>query len=219
MIIKPLIIRIYGTFLPLVKGLSLAGLMLFAMATSAFASEATDTIDEFHANLLETMKNAEVWNYQERRDFLAEPVANTFNAHLMVRLASTKRHWETFSAEEQTELGEAFLSFTLSNYASRFKGYSGQEFVTLGEETVRGNRVMVKTKLVNGDEEIFLNYILYPIGDTYKVIDVWLKGSVSELAIRKSEFSPILRDQGFTGLLTLLKQLVSNLEQEAMNPS
>lgn len=219
MMINSLIKRIYGTFLPLVKGLSLAGLLVLAMASQAFASPATDTIDEFHANLLETMKNAETWGYQERRAFLSGPVAATFNADLMVRLASTGRHWKTFSPEQQAELGEAFLEFTLSNYASRFKGYSGQEFVTLSEEPMRGTRVMVKTKLINGEEEIFLNYILYPVGDTYKVIDVWLKGSVSELAIRKSEFSPILRDQGFTGLLSLLKQMVSKMEREAMNPS
>ena len=114
----------------------------------------------------------------------------------MVRLASTGRYWKTFTPEEQAALGEAFLNFTLSNYASRFKGYSGQEFVTLSEEPMRGTRVMVKTKLLNKGEEIILNYVLYPDADGgYRVIDVFQRGSVSELAIRKSEFSPILRDQ------------------------
>ncbi|MEE8295330.1 MAG: ABC transporter substrate-binding protein [Sphingomonadales bacterium] len=220
MMFKLLIKRVYGTFLPLVKGLSLAGLMVLALASGALASPATDAIDKFHANLLETMKNAETWGYQKRREFLSGPVAETFNADLMVRLASTGRYWKTFSAEEQAELGQAFLAFTLSNYASRFKGFSGQEFVTVSEEQMRGTRVMVKTKLLNKGEEIILNYVLYPDpGGGYRVIDVFQRGSVSELAIRKSEFSPILRDQGFTGLLSLLKQMVSKLEQEAINPS
>lgn len=220
MMFKPLIIRVYGTFLPLVKGLALAGLLVFAGATSALSSEATDTIDEFHKNLRVAMLNAELWTYVERRDFLAGPVADTFNAGLMVRLASTGRYWKTFSTEQQAELGDAFLEFTLSNYASRFKGYSGQQFVTLSEEPMRGTRVLVRTKLLNKDEEILLDYVLYPdAGGGYRVIDVFQKGAVSELAIRKSEFSPILRDQGFTGLLSLLKQMVSKLEREAMNPS
>ncbi len=220
MILKLLIKRVYGTFLPLVKGLSLAGLMVFALMSEAFATPATDAIDEFHANLLETMKNAESWGYQKRREFLSGPVAETFNADLMVRLASTKVYWSKFTPEEQAELGRAFLEFTLSNYASRFKGFSGQEFVTLEEAPMRGTRVLVKTKLINGEEEIHLDYVMYPDADgSYRVIDVFQRGAVSELAIRKSEFSPILRDQGFTGLLSLLKQMVDKLEQEALNPS
>ncbi len=220
MMFKPLIKRVYGTFLPLVKGLGLAIAMVIALVSTAFGSEATDTIDAFHQNLRAAMLKAEVLTYLERRQFLAQPVAETFNADIMVRLASTGRHWKTFSPEQQAELGEAFYNFTLSNYASRFKGYSGQEFVTLSEQPMRSGRVMVKTKLINGDEEIHLDYVLYPDPDGgYRVIDVFQRGSVSELAIRKSEFSPILRDQGFTGLLSLLKQMVDKLEQEAMNPS
>ncbi len=213
-----LLTRVYGTFLARAKAFSLALVLAILVAGPALASPATDVIDKFHANLLETMQNAKSWGYQKRRDFLAGPVRDTFNADLMVRLASAGS-WNSFTEEEQKQLGEAFYQFTLSNYASRFKGFSGQQFETLSEESMRGKRVMVKTKLINGSDEIFLNYVLYPEGDSYKVIDVWLKGSVSELAIRKSEFSPILRDQGFTGLLTLLKQMVSNLEREAVNPS
>ena len=203
-----------------IKGLVLGLALLWALAGQALAAGASDTIDAFHDTLREVMMNAKTWNYTERREFLSGPVGETFNADLMVRLASGSRHWGAFTPEQQAELGQAFLEFTLSNYASRFKSYSGQEFVTLSEEPMRGKRLLVKTKLINGEEEIHLDYVMYPDANgDYRIIDVFQKGAVSELALRKSEFAPILRDQGFTGLLSLLKQMVDNLEQEALNPS
>ena len=220
MIYRRSISRLYGTFLAPLKGLVLGLALLIGMAGQALASDATDSIDEFHKTLKTVMQNAETWNYAERREFLAGPVAKAFNADLMVRLASGTRNWDAFTPEQQAELGRAFLEFTLSNYASRFKGYSGQEFITLSEEPMRGSRLLVKTVLKNGDEDIHLDYVMYPDGGGgYRIIDVFQKGAVSELALRKSEFAPILRDQGFTGLLSLLKQMVDNLEQEALNPS
>lgn len=220
MTMKAFISPVYGTFWTSVKGLALAALAVVFMAQGAFASEATEVIEAFHEHLLTTMKKADDWDYRERRDYLKGPVAETFNPEIMVHLASSNRYWNEFSEEERTELAKAFEAFTLANYASRFTGFSGQEFVTEGEEEMRGKRLMVKTKLLNKGDEIYLNYVMYPDEDgNYRVIDVFQRGSVSELAIRKSEFSPILRDQGFTGLLSLLKEKVKRLEGDEYNPS
>lgn len=217
---KAFISRVYGTFWTPVKGLALVPVMLVFMAQGAFASPATEVIEEFHDHLLTTMKNADEWTYRERRDYLEGPVSRTFNPEIMVHLASSKRYWDSFTDVEKAELAEAFEAFTLANYASRFTGFSGQKFVTEGEEEMRGKRLMVKTKLLNKGDEIYLNYVMYPDEEgKYRVIDVFQRGSVSELAIRKSEFSPILRDQGFTGLLSLLKEKVKRLEGDAYNPS
>ena len=185
----------------------LALLLAFPAVTAASASEATDVVDAFHGNLLTTMQNAESWGFAQRRDYLAAPVANTFNTETQVRIASSI-HWDGFTDAEKAELTKAFYDFTLANYASRFKGYSGQAFVTLGEQPMKRGRVLVLTNLVKPDgEEVALNYVMMPDGGGgYRIVDVQFKGSISELALRRSEFAPIIRDQGFTGLVSMLKQ-------------
>lgn len=202
------------------KGLAGAFVLTLVFAQGAVASDATDAIDAFHADLLTAMQNAKAWGFEVRRDYLAEPVRVTFNSQIMVRLASSS-YWKSFSEQQQAELSEAFYQFTLVNYASRFKGYSGQEFVTLEETPMKKGRVLVSTELIkSAGDAIQIAYVMYPDGDgNYQVIDVYLDGKFSELSQRRSEFSPILRDRGFTGLLSLLKAKVTSLEAEALNAS
>lgn len=209
--------RIYGRFLRLLKGLVTAFALVCLSASGAAASEATSLVEAFHENLLTTMQNAKVWGFEKRRDYLSDPVRETFNSGIMVQLASGP-NWKKFSDQQKADLTEAFYQFSLATYASRFKGYSGQQFVTIEEIPMRKGRVLVSTKLVKAKgDEIMIGYVVNPNRDgSYQVIDIYLKGKHSELAQRRSEFSPIIRDQGFTGLLSLLKQKVLNLEAEAL---
>lgn len=198
----------------------LALLLAFPSVIAASASEATDAVDAFHASLLTAMQNAATWGYTERRDYLAAPVANTFNTETQVRIASSI-HWDGFTDAERAELTEAFYDFTLANYASRFKGYSGQGFVGIGEQPMKRGRVLVLTNLVKANgETVSLNYVMMPDNEGgYRIIDVQFKGSISELALRRSEFAPIIRDRGFTGLVSMLKQKVDELEADAIDGS
>ena len=43
-------------------------------------------------------------------------------------------------------------------------------------------------------------------GDTWKVVDVYLSGTISELATRRSEFSAILNSGGPNALIESLRQ-------------
>lgn len=212
--------RVYGRFLPAVKGLAAAFLLALSLISNAWASEAGDVIDAFHADLLTTMQNAKAWGFETRREFLADPVRDAFDSEIMVRLAAGP-NWKTFSETEKADLAEAFYQFSLATYASRFKGYSGQEFVTIEEIPMRKGRILVSTKLVkNENEEVMIGYVMYPEpGGGYQVIDVYLDGKFSELSQRRSEFSPIIRDRGFTGLLSLLKEKVTDLEADALDAS
>lgn len=212
--------RVYGRFLPAVKGLVAAFLLALSLISNASASEAGDVIEAFHADLLTTMQNAKAWGFEARREFLADPVRDAFDSEIMVRLAAGP-NWKTFSETEKADLAEAFYQFSLATYASRFKGYSGQEFVTIEEIPMRKGRILVSTKLVkNENEEVMIGYVMYPEpGGGYQVIDVYLDGKFSELSQRRSEFSPIIRDRGFTGLLSLLKEKVSDLEADALDAS
>lgn len=205
----------YGRFWALAKGLGLT-LCLALAAPAALASEASDAITAFHDRLLTTMQNSSKWDYRQRYDYLLPAVEDTFNTPAMMQLASAT-YWRKFSDEERRDLSAAFTEFTVANYASRFNGYSGQKFVTLGEEEAKNGRVLVRTRLErNKSSPINIDYMMSPAADgSYGVIDVFLDGKYSELSLRRSEFSPILRNQGFTGLLALLKTKVQRLEAGA----
>ena len=93
---------------------------------------------------------------------------------------------------------------TVSNYAGRFVGEPGPSFETLGEEEgARGTR-MVRTKLVQpSDEDVELNYRLRETDEGWRVIDCYMNGTVSEVALRRSEYGSVLRRDGFDALAIL----------------
>ncbi len=51
-----------------------------------------------------------------------------------------------------------------------------------------------------------LNYLMHDTPAGWKATDVYLNGTISELATRRSEFSAILRDGGPKALVDRLKQ-------------
>jgi phospholipid transport system substrate-binding protein len=48
-------------------------------------------------------------------------------------------------------------------------------------------------------------------GGAWRVIDVYLSGTISELAARRSEFAGVLQSSGAAGLVTVLEQRSNGL--------
>ena len=106
-----------------------------------------------------------------------------------------------------------FERFTVANYAGRFTGYSGQSFETFREQESKHGTVLVYSRLVseNGDT-VQLNYRLRPTEDDgWRIIDVLLNGTISELALRRSEYSSLIQREGFPALMSALKKRIDTL--------
>ena len=100
----------------------------------------------------------------------------------------------------------------VANYAGQFDGFSGQHFETLGEQPAKMETVMVKSRLVNPkDDDVELNYRMRRVNDKWKIVDVYLDGIVSELALRRSEFSSIVKRESFDALIEAIDAKTAKL--------
>ena len=107
---------------------------------------------------------------------------------------------------------ESFERFMVANYAGRFDGWSGQSFETLGQEPAPRDTAVVKSRLIDPEgEDVVLNYRMHLIDGKWKVIDVFLDGTVSELALRRSEFVSIVQRDGIDGLVKTLDAKIAKL--------
>jgi phospholipid transport system substrate-binding protein len=96
---------------------------------------------------------------------------------------------------------------TIATYAARFDGYSGERFEVDPASEARSTGRIVHTKLVQANgEPIALNYLLRASGERWKVVDIYLTGTISELATRRSEFAAILKSGGPNALIESLRQ-------------
>jgi phospholipid transport system substrate-binding protein len=126
---------------------------------------------------------------------------------------SAGRHWRQLSEAQKKSLVEAFSRLTVATYADRFDGYSGEKFVVVREATPREGNRLVESELIKSDgEPIKLNYLLRQTQEGWRVIDIFLKGTISELATKRSEYSSALSNQGFDGLMAIFEQKISGLK-------
>jgi phospholipid transport system substrate-binding protein len=192
-------------------------LFALAMAMPAFAADnAQEVVRSFYDQLTLDMKQGQQLGYSGRFKKLDPVIRQSFNLPLMTRLA-VGSSWAGATPEEQKDLVSAFSDFSVASYASQFVAYNGEQFTVKGEKPAPdGNGVMVETTLKpkNGDA-IAMDYLMRPDDKgNYRIVDVLLNGTVSQLATRRSEFSSIARDQGIPALVNSL-----DLKSRQMGPS
>lgn len=198
---------------------TLAIIASILLATSASGlSETTPpgrVVESLHSGLLTSMKDAATLGYDGRYAHLQGVLQQTFDLAFMAE-KSVGRHWKKLGESEQERWLDAFGRLTTANYAGRFVGYSGQYFETLGEEPAAHETVLVRTRLViPADDDIVLNYRLRETENGWRIIDVYLNGTVSELALRRSEYASTLKRDGFEVLCTLIDSKLAEFAQKA----
>jgi len=179
-------------------------------------SSPTPTVEIFHAGLLEIMKEAKTLGFQGRIDKLGPLMGEVFDLEFMAS-KTVGRNWRKLSDEEKRVWVSTFTEFTTASYAGRFTGFKGEEFVTLGEEEAARNTRNVLTKIiVPDDDDVQLNYRLIERNGQWKVIDVYLDGTVSELALRRSEYASVLKRQGFEELIVAIETKIADLKAKGL---
>jgi phospholipid transport system substrate-binding protein len=169
-------------------------------------------IQRFYDSLLAVMKEAKHLSFDQRYQRLAPAVGQTFNLPLMTRL-SVGPDWAKLPPAQQQALTDVFSRYTISVYANRFDDYNGERFTVDPAPAANPNGTLVQSSLVKSDgEKVLLNYLMRPgEGGAWQVIDVYLSGTISELATRRSEFVGVLQSQGADGLVRLLEQRAAAL--------
>jgi phospholipid transport system substrate-binding protein len=170
------------------------------------------TLNSFYGTLLAVMKEGPKLGFAGRRQKLVPALTQAFDLPLMTRLV-VGLQWPNLSAEDQKDLVAAFSDFSIATYANQFDDFSGERFeVDPKAAPAPGNDVIVKTKLIQSNgEPVQLDYLLRPEQTEWRIIDVFLSGTISQLAARRSEFSSILREQGARGLIAVLRQKTNAL--------
>jgi phospholipid transport system substrate-binding protein len=192
--------------------LAVLALVVGATAVGAAAGEPDAVVRELNAGLLDVMKEAEQLGWSGRYERVGPVVDASFDVPFMAE-KSLGRQWKTLAEEERMNWVALFREFMISNYAGRFDRYSGQSFEERGKEDGAYDTVIVNTRLLNpDDEDVDLNYRLHETDQGWRVVDVYLKGTVSELALRRSDYTAVMKRDGFDALSGHLRAKIEALK-------
>ncbi len=182
---------------------------LFPRGTEA-APGPSDVVRQFYDALLNTMQNAAALGAKGRFQKLEPVVLATFDVHFMTRL-SVGPSWAKLSPEQNQSAWKAFARYITATYATQFDDFSGEQFEILGEQEIK-HATIVKTQLVKSDgEKITINYALHDNDTSWQIRDVYLAGTISELATRRSDFTATLRSGGIEALISRLNKKADDL--------
>jgi len=196
---------------------------------SAHAEPPVDTaaialIETYQAALLDAMQRADALGIQGRAEVLDGPVRATFNFARMARAAAGKA-WRAASEQDRADMVQAFGTYSVAVHANRFDGFGGERFVIDGAAPGSAETVLVHTHIDRpGKDAVAISYVVAqgPDGpggaqgpDGPKVVDVLLKGSISEVALRRSEWAAIGEREGLPGLVTALNALAGRMLKDS----
>jgi phospholipid transport system substrate-binding protein len=169
-------------------------------------------VQHFYDTLLSVMKEAKHLSFDQRYQRLAPVIGQAFNLPLIIRL-SVGPDWTKLQPSQQQALADAFSRYTISVYANRFDDFNGERFVVDPTPVTNPNGAVVQTTLVKSDgDKVILNYLLRQGTDgVWQIIDIYLSGTISELAARRSEYVSVVQQSGADGLVKLIEQRTAAL--------
>ena len=132
-------------------------------------------------------------------------VKNTYNSEKMITkiIGDT---WKKTNKKDQQEIVIIFQEYIAKNYFKRFKKITNPTFKYKESKKISEKLMLIKTILVVDKEEVLINYLLIFDKNRWRIFDVLLAGSISEIATKKSEFSGFIRDGKISPLIDALKK-------------
>lgn len=180
----------------------LLGLVLAPSVVRADGPEAT--VEALHNDLLSVMKDSEILGISGRYDKFLAQLDRYFHMPLMVSFVSGD-HWSKADQQARKKLTKAARRIGAGELAVLFSGYSDETFKTIGTRLIKDGSVLVETELVRqSDSNVKLTYRVRKFGEKWRIIDVLLDGTISQLLKRRDEYRRTLEDSGIAGLTGLL---------------
>src|SRR5215471_17821902 len=171
--------------------------------STALPASPQDNVRSLYQTLLATMKDARTLGESGRYARLAPVVGRVFDIPLMARL-SIGPSWAGLSDAQRQKATQSYGRYISAVYADRFDSYNGQKFEVNGEQQAAYG-VLVESQIIkaNGDP-VKVDYVMRRNANGWLISDIYLDSTISEVALRRSEFATILRSNGVDGLIAAL---------------
>ncbi|MEJ0015336.1 MAG: ABC transporter substrate-binding protein [Acetobacteraceae bacterium] len=163
-------------------------------------------------SLLGVMRAGHSAPFAQRFSMLAPAVERAFDLSAILQL-SVGPAWAGLPADQQASLLTAFRRYTIANYVNSFDNFNGQRFDILPDTKGLPNGEQVaQTRIVSSSGESHaLDYVMRQGAGTWKAVDVLADGSISRVAVQRSDFRRLVSRGGAQALIESLNQKTNDL--------
>lgn len=177
-------------------------------AKTIVANTPEAAITALDAALIQSMQGGSRLGYRGRYRIVAPVVQGAFDYPQIASL-TLGAYWEKLSPEQQKEFVGVLADYTAATYAARFDSYNGEHFSIMRSETLHpGTEGVFSTFTEHNGKVHRFDYILQKQGGQWRIVNVFADG-VSDLALKRAEYTETVQKKGFAALVAHLKAQIA----------
>jgi phospholipid transport system substrate-binding protein len=195
-------------FLKVLFAMLLIGLAPIAASADA-VEDARKPVDRLNDALIEIMKGGKQLGYQGRYKKLEPVVKDTFEFEAVSQIA-LGAHWKKLDKPQKTAFMQKITDLSIATYAAQFKDYAGESFKFDSSQDMKNGRMLLRYNLVAPKEKpIKFEYIVSELNGQWQIINIIVDG-ISDLALKKAQYTSVIDREGFDSLLNKLTQKIAD---------
>ena len=197
--------------------LAATALVLSSGAALAQGADPSTPIKTLDAALLVALKTG-AQPFPTRYAALAPAVDQAFNLPQILQTVVGLR-WAAIPADQQKKLLATFRAYTISSYASNFNSDTGDRIELLPATRTIPSGTVVETQIVpkTGDATK-IDYVMRQGAAGWQAVDVLEEGTISQVAVQRSDFRSLLSGGGADKLTASLQAKVDTMSGGTIKP-
>ena len=177
-------------------------LIFFFFSFSVKSEESSiQTVNKLQEILLEITEKKETVAF----DKTTQSITKFYDTRKMIRMIIGDK-WKKIPESKKDEVTLLFGKYIAQNYIKQFSKFNSIQFNSKGTKKIGEKYLLVKSVLIlNKKDKIKINYLLIN-NKGWKIFDVLIDGTISEISTKKSEFSKYLQDGNIDLLIKELRK-------------
>ena len=190
--------------------LALCLVVLWPFRANADAvADARKPVDRLNATLIEVMKGGKQLRYEGRYKKLDPVVKDTFEFEA-VSLIALGAHWKKLEQPQKVAFMAKLADLSVATYAAQFKEYAGESFQFDASQDIKNGRLLLSYNLIAPNEKpIKFEYFVGQFNGQWHIINIVVDG-ISDLALKKAQYTSVIDREGFDALLAKLNQKIAD---------
>lgn len=127
--------------------------------------------------------------------------------------------WSGLPAAQKARLLVVFRAYTIASYLGNFNSNAGDRFDVKPATQPAGSDTRVVTQIVpKSGEPTEIDYVVRQTPAGFRIVDVLPEGTISQVAVQRSDFRSQIAAGDASKLITSLEQKVAQLTGGAVKP-
>lgn len=162
-------------------------------------------IQTLNTALQSVMKAGSSAPFASRMQTLQPAVTTAFDLPVILQNSIGPR-WAQLAEPVRAELLDAFTRFTVATWVANFDADNGERLEILPDRRQVGADEVVATRIVpRAGAPTRLDYVMRNKGGRWQAVDILVDGSISRVAVQRSDFRGVLGSGDGSALVKLLR--------------